>query len=275
MGQSALGKINLGVPAYVTAFTNASLTAGVLTVNHGLNAQYVSVTVTNDSDNIIIPDDVTMTSTTVATIDLTSYGTIAGTWRVTVLNSGTTSSGAASNLALAGQTTDDIAVYNGTAWVAQAPAATSFVGFKAYRAGNWTIPDNAINVLPFNAENFDIGSNFDTGTGLFTAPQNGYYRLNTRTFWTTVPSNAGNIRTYIVGGPNQNYDTFYLDEIGGGITGAVTRYSAGVTAIFYMTTGQTANVSVQLLTGTTGTVAIDDGTSSSNGNFFEGYLIGT
>jgi hypothetical protein len=90
------------------------------TVTHNLNSQYVSVTVYNNSNLIIIPDDVTATSTTVSTIDLSSYGTLTGTWRAVVIDKGATAYfGAADDLNLAGQAAEDFAVYNGTSWVAQ------------------------------------------------------------------------------------------------------------------------------------------------------------
>lgn len=69
---------------YTTTFTNATLVAGLLTVNHGLNSQYSIVTVYDNTDKQVIPDEVTATSSTISTIDLNSFGTIAGTWKVTV-----------------------------------------------------------------------------------------------------------------------------------------------------------------------------------------------
>jgi hypothetical protein len=67
---------------YVGTFTNASLTAGVLTINHtlGLSAPYaVSVSIFDNNAKQIIPDEVTGSANSVA-VDLTSYGTLTGTW---------------------------------------------------------------------------------------------------------------------------------------------------------------------------------------------------
>ena len=121
MGQSAITGINLGVPAFQLDFTNASLAAGVLTVTHNLNSQYVAVTVYNNSDLIIIPDDVTATSTTVCTIDLTSYGTLTGTWRAVIIDKGATVSGTgvATDLNLSGQAAEDVPIFDGVNWVAK------------------------------------------------------------------------------------------------------------------------------------------------------------
>lgn len=74
-----------GTTAYTTSFTNATLSSGILTVTHSLGVQYVLSVVYDDSGKQIIPDEVTATSTSVCTIDLTSYGTISGTWNVRVL----------------------------------------------------------------------------------------------------------------------------------------------------------------------------------------------
>lgn len=69
---------------YTVNFTNANLVAGILTVTHGLNSQYSVVTVYDNTDKQVIPDDVTATSSTTSTIDLNSFGAIVGTWKVTV-----------------------------------------------------------------------------------------------------------------------------------------------------------------------------------------------
>lgn len=68
-------------------FTNANLTAGVLTITHnkGLSAPYaVSVSIFNNSAVQVVPDTVTGLTNT-CTVDLSSYGAIAGTWGYMVL----------------------------------------------------------------------------------------------------------------------------------------------------------------------------------------------
>lgn len=69
----------------VTTFTNASLSSGILTVTHGLGNQFPQVTIYDSTNKQIIADEVTGTSTTVATIDLTSYGTLSGNWTATII----------------------------------------------------------------------------------------------------------------------------------------------------------------------------------------------
>lgn len=69
---------------YRTTFTNASLTAGVLTVTHNLGQQYVTATVVDNNAKVVLPDEITFSSTSALAIDLTSFGTLTGTWRVVI-----------------------------------------------------------------------------------------------------------------------------------------------------------------------------------------------
>jgi hypothetical protein len=72
------------VKVFRTAFTNATLVAGILTVTHNLGQQFCQVQVWDNNNKLIDADDYTATSGTVVTIDLTNYGAIAGTWNVIV-----------------------------------------------------------------------------------------------------------------------------------------------------------------------------------------------
>lgn len=67
-------------------FTDGDLSAGVLTVTHSLSNKINIVQVFDDSDSLVIPDGVVMSSTSQCTIDLSSYGTLSGTWAVMVVN---------------------------------------------------------------------------------------------------------------------------------------------------------------------------------------------
>lgn len=65
------------------SFTNANLVAGVLTISHNLAQQWGVLQVFDNTNKQIIPDDVTLGAANSATVDLTSFGTLTGTWRVT------------------------------------------------------------------------------------------------------------------------------------------------------------------------------------------------
>lgn len=71
--------------SYSLNFTSASLVSNVLTVTHNLGFQYPSVTVVDDANKQIIPDDITFGSANSLTIDLTSFATIPNTWKVSVV----------------------------------------------------------------------------------------------------------------------------------------------------------------------------------------------
>jgi hypothetical protein len=67
------------------SFTNANLSSGILTVNHNLGQKYAIVQVFDNNDKQILPDYITLVTSNQCTIDLTSFGTISGTWSVVVL----------------------------------------------------------------------------------------------------------------------------------------------------------------------------------------------
>jgi len=69
---------------YTQQFVFGDLVAGVLNVTHGLNSQYVIASVYDENDNQIIPDDVTATSSTTLDVDLNTFGSFPGTWKITV-----------------------------------------------------------------------------------------------------------------------------------------------------------------------------------------------
>jgi len=108
------------VPAFRQPFVDGDLSSGVLTVNHNLNSQYVSVTVYNNSGLIIIPDDVDAVTANQITIDLTSYGALTGTYQAVIIDSGATQQQipVATNLNLSGQTAEDSVRFDGVNWLA-------------------------------------------------------------------------------------------------------------------------------------------------------------
>ena len=67
-------------------FNNGDLTAGVLTITHGLGIQTGNVIIRTDANEVIEPDLITATSATVTTVDLSTLGVAAAnwTWEITV-----------------------------------------------------------------------------------------------------------------------------------------------------------------------------------------------
>lgn len=64
---------------------------------------------------------------------------------------------------------------NSSAWTSLGPSDTTPVAFYARRAAGHV---NSGNTIVFDTEELDTGSNFDTSTGLFTAPYTGVYQFN-------------------------------------------------------------------------------------------------
>ena len=119
MGTSAITGINLGVPAHQRNFVFPDLSSGVLTVTHNLNSQYVSVTVFDENNLLIIPDDVDAISTTQLTIDLTSFGSFAGAMRAIIVNTGANVNNIATDLNIAGQAEEDYLIRGAASWGAK------------------------------------------------------------------------------------------------------------------------------------------------------------
>lgn len=120
----------------VDAFVNGDLTAGVLTVAHNIGNQYVQVQVYDNNDNLVMPDDVTLTDANNLDIDLSSYGTITATWHAVILDVGST--------------------YN--------LAEQTSVGCRVYDSSNQSIPDSAQTAINFDGEEYDTDNMHDTVT---------------------------------------------------------------------------------------------------------------
>lgn len=73
------------VAVYRRTFTDANLTTGVLTVTHSLGQQYPLMPMVFDNNDLPWVPDWDPVDANTMTIDLSPHGTIAGTWRLTVL----------------------------------------------------------------------------------------------------------------------------------------------------------------------------------------------
>jgi hypothetical protein len=83
---AAAARTNLGAAGVAKgSFDNATLVSGVLTVTHNLGNQWPDVVVYDNNNKRVFPDDVTGSSTTAAAVDLSTFGTITGTWHWTAV----------------------------------------------------------------------------------------------------------------------------------------------------------------------------------------------
>lgn len=62
------------------SFTSVDVTLGQLVLTHNLGEQYVIVQISNNLNQVVIPDLITLTSTTTCTVDLSSFGVVSGVW---------------------------------------------------------------------------------------------------------------------------------------------------------------------------------------------------
>jgi len=72
---------------YTAQFTNSDITSGHLPVHHNLNAKYdvCNVTIMDNNKEKIEPDGVTFINSNTLVVDLTTAGTIQGTWSIVVV----------------------------------------------------------------------------------------------------------------------------------------------------------------------------------------------
>lgn len=72
------------VSAKTVTFVDGDLTAGVFTFAHNLAVAGAVVQVIDNSNNKVNPDEINIVDTNTVDIDLGSFGTLVGTYRVTV-----------------------------------------------------------------------------------------------------------------------------------------------------------------------------------------------
>lgn len=69
---------------YVASFSNGDLVDGVLSVSHDLNKVYPQVIIYNDLNKVVWPDDVEYKSSSQVDVNLLSFVSLSGTWRVRI-----------------------------------------------------------------------------------------------------------------------------------------------------------------------------------------------
>ena len=67
---------------YASEFTSASLSENLLTINHGLSAQYLLIQIYDNNNYYTVPDLITLTDVNNFTVNLTTFAPISGTWHV-------------------------------------------------------------------------------------------------------------------------------------------------------------------------------------------------
>jgi hypothetical protein len=163
------------------------------------------------------------------------------------------------NNTVTGNHSDKLVVDNGFNNLKQ----TGSVAFRAYNntlRSNVT-GDGTLYTVPFDAENFDTGSNFDTTTGIFTAPTDGFYQLNA-----TVRLEGGTNQTYAFIQIVTTNNTLQQEiDVTSGV------FTSTVAGLVYMAIGNTAVVKVQCGGGTGGKIM--NIVASPSLHQFSGFLV--
>ena len=85
--------------------------------------------------------------------------------------------------------------------------------FYATRSVNWeNISTGSDHVIPFNTENFDIGSNYDTSTYEFTAPLTAIYSFSWHIRLQSIDTASSYFQVYIADGSGTNLDIYTYDN---------------------------------------------------------------
>lgn len=136
---------------------------------------------------------------------------------------------------------------------------SSTVSFSAYMSADTIgFAVAAYTKVNFNTEDFDYGSNYNTGTQTFTAPVSGVYRFDTAIF---VKNSATAIAAFYINGSVRRVDWQITP-------GAADTYAVGNSRIFKLSAGDT--VYVALYIGDSGDVL----GGANQWSYFAGHLIG-
>lgn len=151
-------------------------------------------------------------------------------------------------------TANQVLAYNGTAWAPKTmPTGKSRV--RAYRTtSNQTLASSTTPTLVvFNATNYNTNSDFNTTTGVFTAPQDGYYFVSARVRINFTTSGLVSTRYGLISIFKDDALYSYGNRMTMVDQGQAQQYDNEgyiVTDILYLTSGQTIDVRIEQNTGT-------------------------
>lgn len=107
--------------------------------------------------------------------------------------------------------------------------------FAAYKSGTFT-PGTGATVVVFNNEDYDTNGNYDTATGIYTAPVSGYYHFD------------AHMHTNVIGATRRCLITFSKNGVEYALGGENTRSDNYIAMPFsidmYLLAGETVNVNV-------------------------------
>lgn len=149
----------------------------------------------------------------------------------------------------------------------QAAGGSSFVGFQAYLAGNAAnvTGDGTIYTIPWDTESYDVGNNFNSGTGVFTAPTTGRYKFDIIVSFTPGAGQTQGFVTLVT--TATSFQTYCIQPNNIAGNGFVTIPSS---VQCQMTAGDTAHVDLRILGGAKDVTVFSPLSLGS----FSGYFLG-
>ncbi|MBK8518486.1 MAG: hypothetical protein IPL55_20025 [Saprospiraceae bacterium] len=241
------------VPSEITLGTGLSFTGSVLNATSGGTVTNVSgtspISVVNGTTtpNISITRNniITGTSSNVATnplvLDAGATNAVVGGANATLTVNNTAPLWNANqlqgiNIANTSPTTGQILMYDGTNW---SPTTLPQILLDANRTTSYT-PAPAYQTLAYNSAAINVGSNYNTTSGIFTAPATGLYQVLVHNIYSTGTSANNYVRVRIIANGSINIESVV----------AITPYSgtvynsANLSTIIGLNSSQTISISV-------------------------------
>jgi hypothetical protein len=70
---------------FVLSFTQSDLVVNILTVTHNLNDEWCSVTIYDNTRQIVVPTAIVSVDANSVTVDLSTFAVISGTWHAVIV----------------------------------------------------------------------------------------------------------------------------------------------------------------------------------------------
>lgn len=210
--------------SYAGSFTNSDLSSGVLTINHSLNSQYNIVQIIDNSGNNILPDEVTHTDANNTAVDLSSYGTISGTWRYIILATGSANTVISTKIQDADfdtsidvESTSDIDEIVGKVAGVEAFRIhnNGVIDFpkqaicRVYGGGSpttQTIGTGTFVTVQLDTTLIDTQSKWDAGNYRYEVPEDGYYLVSGVIHWQSTDAGKAYASAIFVNSTQQTFD---------------------------------------------------------------------
>lgn len=151
------------------------------------------------------------------------------------------------------------------------PTQCAFSAYKSSTASNVT-GDNTQYQIPFDTEVFDIGSNYNNTTGVFTAPITGKYMITASIAWNINPASGGTLSDFYLITSNRNYINceWPTERTCAGFYGPNTYLSGSTCIAVDMDASDTAHIVFYSFYGS----KVDEVIGGARITIFTGYLIG-